>query len=91
METLLRMNDIGAALFREHVREAADLLILPDVGHVEWFDFTSAEAMVEAGRSATHAALVEYIGPANWLTRLFGQFPAVAGNEAVAINGTRAD
>jgi NTE family protein len=63
VETLLRMNDIGAALFREHVKEKADLVILPDVAHVDWFDFTSSEAMIEAGRTATQKALAGFTAP----------------------------
>jgi NTE family protein len=73
VEILLRMNDIGAALFREHVAAKADVVILPDVGHVEWFDFTSADAMIAAGRTATQRALAD-IGPQpNWLQRLFAR------------------
>ncbi len=73
VEILLRMNDIGAALFREHVTARADLVILPDVGHVEWFDFTSAGAMIAAGRAATQAALADFAPPQNWLERLFAR------------------
>jgi len=74
VEILLRMNDIGAKLFREHVRETADLLILPDVGHVDWFDFTSADALVAAGRKATIQALTDFAAPWSCLARLSGQF-----------------
>lgn len=72
VEILLRMNDIGAALFRAHVSEKADLVILPDVGRVDWFDFTSADAMVEAGRVAARSALAGFKPPQNWLQRLIG-------------------
>jgi len=73
VEILLRMNDIGAALFREHVTATADLVILPEVGHVEWFDFTTADAMIAAGRAATRAALADFAPPQNWLERLFAR------------------
>jgi len=75
VEILLRMNDIGAALFREHVTARADVVILPEVGHVEWFDFTSADAMFAAGRAATQAALADFAPPQSWLERLFARKP----------------
>jgi NTE family protein len=72
VEILLRMNDIGAALFREHVTARADLVILPDVGHVDWFDFTSADEMIAAGRQAAHEALARLQPPSKgWWQRLF--------------------
>lgn len=73
VEILLRMNDIGAALFREYVAAQADLVILPDVGHVEWFDFTSANAMIAAGRAATKLALTDFAPRPTWLQRLFAR------------------
>ena len=73
VEILLRMNDIGAALFREYVAATADLVILPDVGHVEWFDFTSADAMIAAGRAATQLALCQFTPRPSWLQRLFAR------------------
>jgi NTE family protein len=91
VEIMLRMNDIGAALFRDHVHESADLVILPDVGHVEWFDFTSTDAMIQAGREAAHAALAEFAAPRNRLSRLCGQASRAVRKEATATNGTRAD
>ncbi|MBS0260919.1 MAG: patatin-like phospholipase family protein [Planctomycetes bacterium] len=63
VEILLRMNDIGAALFREHVHESADLVIAPAVRHVEWCDFTSAEVLIQAGRQAARDALTQYALP----------------------------
>lgn len=71
VEILLRMNDIGAALFREHVTVKADLVILPEVGHVDWFDFTSANTMIAAGRTATQLALRHFAPRPSWLARLF--------------------
>lgn len=73
VEILLRMNDIGATLFREHVAAQADLVILPDVGHVDWFDFTSAGEMIAAGRTAAREALAGFTPPLNWLQRLLGR------------------
>jgi NTE family protein len=75
VEILLRMNDVGAALFREHVTAKADVVILPDVGHVEWFDFSSAGAMITAGRAATQLALLDFTPQQSWLERLFARLP----------------
>jgi len=73
VEILLRMNDIGAELFREHVKSRADLVILPDVGHVDWFDFSSAGEMIAAGRTAARESLAGFPPPLNWIQRLLGK------------------
>jgi NTE family protein len=91
VEIMLRMNDIGAKLFREHVTESADLLILPDVGHVDWFDFTSADALVAAGRKATIQALTDFSAPWSCLARLTGQFGAQRNGQRETVNAVRAD
>jgi hypothetical protein len=64
------MNDIGSAMFREHLKEEADLTILPQVGEVDWFDFRTAEAMLNAGRVAARSALSKYSQPRHWYQRL---------------------
>lgn len=71
LEVLIRMIDIGSVMFREHLREEADLSILPDVKDVAWFDFRMADAMVEAGRAAARTALQNFTPPRNWLRRIF--------------------
>lgn len=57
LDVLMRMDEIGESLFRKHVRDAADLVISPDVSNVEWFDFSSSQKMVEAGRRAAKRTL----------------------------------
>ncbi|MDA1014103.1 MAG: patatin-like phospholipase family protein [Planctomycetota bacterium] len=57
IDVLMRMDEIGEALFRKHVLSAADFVIRPEVSTVEWFDFTACERLIDAGRKATRAAL----------------------------------
>jgi NTE family protein len=79
LEVLMRMNDIGAGMFREQLRAEADLTIVPDVADVPWFDFTTTEAMIEAGRTATRTALASLPAPQTWFQRLLGDaLPAAA-------------
>lgn len=60
LDVLMRMDEIGEALFRKHVRHLADLVIRPDVYGVEWFDFSSCEKLVESGRAAARRALAHF-------------------------------
>jgi NTE family protein len=71
LEVLVRMIDIGSVMFREHLREEADLSVLPDVKDVPWFDFRLADAMMEAGRVAARTALRDFVPPRGWLKRFF--------------------
>jgi len=57
LDVLMRMDEIGETLFRKHVRDAADVVIQPKVSHVEWFDFSSAQQLIDAGRVAARNAL----------------------------------
>ena len=59
MDVLMRMDEIGEALFRKHVIEEADLVIHPDTSDIEWFDFSSPEEMLQAGRQAARQAVPE--------------------------------
>jgi NTE family protein len=70
LDVLMRMNDIGSAMFREQLRAEADLTIVPAVSNVPWFDFTSVDAMIDAGRVAARSALSKQPKPLNWLQRL---------------------
>ncbi len=51
-DVMVRMDEIGEAMFRKHVREVADVVIRPSVSDVEWFDFSRCEKLVAAGRAA---------------------------------------
>ncbi len=70
LDVMMRMNDIGSAMFRKHLRSEADLTIAPDVDDVAWFDFRTAGALVEAGRVAARAALATLPPAEGWLQRL---------------------
>ena len=52
LDVLMRMDEIGEALFRKHVTAAADLIIRPNVSHTEWFDFSNPEMLINQGRKA---------------------------------------
>lgn len=56
-DVLMRMDEIGEALFRDYVSKAADLVIHPRVAGIEWFDFSSSAELLEAGRVAAREAL----------------------------------
>lgn len=73
LDVMMRMNDIGSAMFREQLRSEADLTIVPDVDAVPWFDFTTADVVIEAGRVAARAALATLPPPQSWLQRLIGE------------------
>lgn len=81
LEVLIRMNHIGAAMFREHLSEEADLTILPELGEAQWFDFRTFEATMEAGRAAARAALGSFKPPQSWLQRLFSKRGVVDWNK----------
>jgi len=57
IDVLMRMDEIGENLFRKHVREAADLVIRPDVSGIQWFDFSSPRELIDTGRTAGHNAM----------------------------------
>ncbi len=52
LDVLMRMDEIGEALFRKHVTAAADLIIRPSVSQTEWFDFSQPELLINLGRKA---------------------------------------
>ncbi len=57
LDVLMRIIEIGESSFREDLRVEADLVIAPDVGNIEWFDFSESKQLVEAGRKAGREAL----------------------------------
>lgn len=79
LDILIRVNEIGSAMFREHHRNDADLMIVPDVRDIAWFDFTTADALLEAGRKAARIALDGYAPPKRWTTGMFPRKQAAAG------------
>jgi NTE family protein len=63
LEVMMRMQDIGEHMLRQHVGRSADIVIRPDVGHVPWFDFRNSDALVHAGHEAAHRSLTDYFCP----------------------------
>ncbi len=57
LDVLMRIIEIGETTFRADLRAEADLVIAPDVGNVEWFDFSQSQSLIEAGRKAGQEAL----------------------------------
>ena len=49
LHVLLRMDEISEQLLRNHSRKLAEVLIRPEVGHFEWFDFSQPEHLIDAG------------------------------------------
>jgi NTE family protein len=79
LDVMMRMNDIGSAMFRRQLHSEADLTIVPQVDEVPWFDFTTADELIEAGRVAARAALEALAAPESWLKRVLNQtLPALA-------------
>lgn len=57
LHVLLRMDEIGERLFRRDSLRQADLLITPDVGQYQWFDFSDPEQLVATGLEAGQKSL----------------------------------
>jgi NTE family protein len=57
LHVLLRMDEIAERLVRRDSLPIADVLIRPDVGRFEWFDFSQPEPLIEAGLRAGRSAL----------------------------------
>ncbi|WP_339907599.1 patatin-like phospholipase family protein [Symmachiella dynata] len=57
LDVLMRMDEIGESLFRKQVRDAADLVIRPDVSGIQWFDFSTPQELIDTGRTAGKNAL----------------------------------
>jgi len=57
LHVLLRMDEIGESLFRARSLELADVLIRPEVGQFQWFEFAQPREMIESGLGAGRTAL----------------------------------
>ncbi|MAG58139.1 MAG: hypothetical protein CMJ83_17780 [Planctomycetes bacterium] len=58
---ILRMEEIAGTIFRDHVLSLADVVIHPEVGDLEWSDFSSVEHMIEQGRLAARGVLGDIV------------------------------
>lgn len=57
LDVMMRMEEIGGTLFRDYVLSLADVIVRPEVGTLEWSDFSEIEGVVERGRAAARAVL----------------------------------
>ena len=57
LDIMLRMEDIAGQMFRRRMAQIADVVIRPDVGHLEWMDFSSVRKVIALGRDAARRAL----------------------------------
>ncbi len=57
LEIVNRMEEIGCFLFKEHIASAADVIIKPDVNHVDWADFADMDTIVERGIDAAEEVM----------------------------------
>jgi NTE family protein len=57
LDVLMRMDEVGETLYRQQIRNTADLLICPDVRGTEWFDFSSSPKLIENGLTAGRKAI----------------------------------
>jgi len=57
IDVLIRTDEIGEVMFRKQVQNLADVLIHPRVDGIEWFDFSVAHELIEAGRQAGQHSL----------------------------------
>lgn len=69
---LMRLIEISEVATRKHCRELADLVITPDVGEIEWFDFTRSEFLIQLGRRAAVDGLQNWLQTkSNWVQNWF--------------------
>lgn len=60
LHILLRMDEIGERLYRRRSQEIADILIQPEVGRFQWFDFSQPEQLIQTGRETGRAEIVAW-------------------------------
>lgn len=57
LHVLLRMDEIGERYFRRYSQKLVDILIQPDVGHYQWFDFSEPDRLIRTGLAGGRAAI----------------------------------
>jgi NTE family protein len=60
-DAVVRMNEVGENYWRKQSRPDADMVIRPQVGHIEWFNFSDPMHLIELGREAAKSALPELL------------------------------
>ncbi|MEL6109954.1 MAG: patatin-like phospholipase family protein, partial [Planctomycetota bacterium] len=57
LQAMLRVQELAEIRIRAKQLELADIVVLPDVGDVPWYDFTQPEPLIQAGYEAVQRAL----------------------------------
>ena len=57
LQSMLRVQELAEIRIRERQLELADIVVLPEVGDVPWYDFTQPEPLIQAGYQAVQRAL----------------------------------
>jgi NTE family protein len=57
VDVMLRLQDVASSLFLNLVLQHADVVIRPDVSHLQWTDFRTIPDTIERGRKAAIQAL----------------------------------
>ncbi len=66
-DVMMRMDEIGENMLRQAVEDGADLIIRPQVGDIEWFDFSTSADVIQAGYDAAiHAIEESHAGSQLW-------------------------
>lgn len=65
LDVLMRIDEVGEALYRKHIRSKADLLIRPDVDGTEWFDFSRAPKLIEKGLKEGRRSIRQFLAERN--------------------------
>ena len=60
LHVLLRMDEIGERLLRRHALKNVDVLIRPEVGNCQWFDFSDPDELIQNGLRAGRHALAKW-------------------------------
>jgi NTE family protein len=57
VDVMLRLQDVASSLFLNLVLQQADVVIRPEVSHLQWTDFRTIPDTIERGRIAAHASM----------------------------------
>lgn len=60
LHVLLRIDEIAERLYRRYSLQDVDILIRPDVGHFQWFDFSRPQDFISAGFESGRHSLSQW-------------------------------
>lgn len=67
LHVLLRIDEIGERMYRRYSHRLADILIRPDVGRFQWFDFSQPDQLIASGLEAGRTAICLANSDRMWL------------------------